>query len=203
MASKSAPLTRLFLIALSAISVSRAQSPQAFQRKHVTFLDHIDHNRCNSEMRNKRIAQTTSGCKRLNTFIHAPKELDQACVAGKPYVIQNLEYKKSPQKFRVTNCRLSQDHGNDCEYMAEASSWRYIVVSCDQNNRPVHLARTLSDTTAGKQDEKQPSWNPTPKPPGSASAANFSHWFLGQGSLRTGCFGAGLLVFYLLLFSCL
>nr|XP_056720963.1 ribonuclease pancreatic-like [Euleptes europaea] len=138
-----APL--LFLIAISTLGVSRTQNPQAFQRKHMTLLDNIDHNKCNSEMRNKRISLTRSGCKPLNTFIHAPKKLiNHACMAGNSYVIKNVEYKKSPSKLRVTTCRLSEEYPKDCKYLAEASSWKYIVISCDQNNQPVHLAGTLN-----------------------------------------------------------
>ncbi|XP_034995386.1 ribonuclease pancreatic [Zootoca vivipara] len=203
MASRIAPLLGLFLLAISTTSVSHAQSSKAFQRKHVTFLDHIDHNQCNSEMRNKRISQTDTGCKRLNTFIHAPEQVvDQACTSGEPYVIRNQEYKKSPQKFRITNCRLSQEHGNDCEYVAEASSLRYIVVACDQNGRPVHLERTLTDAAAGKPGDKQPSLNPTKKPSNSASVIS-AHWIRGQGCLCMGRLGGVLLFLSFVLFWCL
>ncbi|KAK9412405.1 hypothetical protein NXF25_003580 [Crotalus adamanteus] len=145
MASNGVSMMILFFISISVINISRSQSPQAFQRKHMTFLDNIDHNRCNREMQNRRIALTRNGCKRLNTFIHAPEKLiDHICVTGKPYVIQNLEYKKSTMKFHVTSCRLSQEYGKDCKYKAEDSRWKYIVVSCNQNDRPVHLAGILT-----------------------------------------------------------
>ncbi|XP_066492575.1 ribonuclease pancreatic beta-type-like [Tiliqua scincoides] len=145
MALQEAFLMGLCLLSMSAIHISHTQRPHAFQRKYVTLLENMDHNRCNSEMRNKRIALTRSGCKRFNTFIHAPKKfIDYTCIMGQPYVIKNLEYKKSTRKFRVTSCRLSQEYVNDCKYVAEASSWKYILVSCDQNDQPVHLAGTLN-----------------------------------------------------------
>ncbi|CAM4669958.1 unnamed protein product [Caretta caretta] len=145
MALKGMSLICLLFIAMSVISISRAQNPLAFRRKHLTLLDTIDHNRCNSEMRNKRIAMTRDGCKKLNTFIHAREEvIDATCTMGKVHVIKGQEYKKSIHKFRVTNCRLSGEYPNDCEYMAEKSAWKYIVISCDQNDRPVHFAGTLN-----------------------------------------------------------
>ncbi|XP_065274589.1 ribonuclease pancreatic-like [Emys orbicularis] len=145
MALKGMSLICLLFIATSVFSISCAQNPMAFRRKHLTLLDTIDHNTCNSEMRNKRIAMTRDGCKKLNTFIHAREEvIDATCTMGKVHVIKGQKYKKSISKFRVTNCRLSGEYPNDCEYMAEKSAWKYIVISCDQNDRPVHFAGTLN-----------------------------------------------------------
>lgn len=145
MALKRVSFMCLLFIATSVISISHAQNPPAFRRKHLTLLDTIDHNRCNSEMRNKWIAMTRNGCKKLNTFIHAPEEIiDATCTMGKVHTLKGQAYKKSISKFRVTNCRLSGEYPNGCEYMAEKTAWKYIVISCDQNNQAVHFAGTLN-----------------------------------------------------------
>ncbi|XP_063002639.1 ribonuclease pancreatic-like [Elgaria multicarinata webbii] len=174
MASKGTPAMVFLLIALSAISLSRTQNPEAFRRKHVTLLDRMDNNQCDSEIRNRQVNQNS--CKWVNTFIHAPKELvDRACAAGTPYVMNNVEYKKSAEKFLVTSCRLSQEVPKGCRYRAEASSLKYIVVSCDQNDRPVHLAGTLRDDTGGKKDKE--SWTSKPPLPNFANGVK-CHWCL-------------------------
>uniref|UniRef100_A0A8D0BDW1 Ribonuclease A-domain domain-containing protein n=1 Tax=Salvator merianae TaxID=96440 RepID=A0A8D0BDW1_SALMN len=172
-----------------------SKSPRDFRRKHVTPLENIDNNQCNSEMQNKGIALTQHGCKPINTFIHAPEsQVDQACVAGKPIAIDNLEYKRSSQKFRITNCRLSQSHTEDCKYVAENSDWRYIVVSCDQNNRPVHLAKTLRNEFIGKQGDISPSGDTDQDTHNAASALN-ARWFLRKGAFCVPCFAAAVLLF--------
>ncbi|KAK7922631.1 hypothetical protein WMY93_009533 [Mugilogobius chulae] len=126
--------TCLVFLLLLAPSLLLGQTNRDFITKHVQ--SNMNPNRCDNEMRRRRITGPDGKCKDKDTFITAgTKEINKVCgKAGSPY--KNTLLRESNKPLSTVVCTLKGGRYPNCEYRGRTATL-YIVVAC-RGGLPVH-----------------------------------------------------------------
>ncbi|XP_026054708.1 ribonuclease-like 3 [Carassius auratus] len=133
----------LLILAASFTAYGDEQPPPDINPRYQKFLSQhvglrVSEHACDREIRKRDITAsgTENGCKEVNTFIKAKKDIIRV-VCGKGGTPQGKNLFKSNKPFPVVTCKLKsgQRHPN-CQYRGKKST-RYIVLGCDRG-WPVH-----------------------------------------------------------------
>uniref|UniRef100_I3KXZ0 Ribonuclease A-domain domain-containing protein n=1 Tax=Oreochromis niloticus TaxID=8128 RepID=I3KXZ0_ORENI len=134
-------LVLLFATGLSKLANHQLKWPQKetpyekFIRQHVDAKMNVE--KCDEEIRNKKIYKKKGICKKTNTFILSNDEQVKAICNGRgsPY---NTSLTMSNETFSIVICQLKNgDRKSNCEYNGTLHCNRRVVVTC-KNELPVH-----------------------------------------------------------------
>uniref|UniRef100_A0A9J8C566 Ribonuclease like 2 n=1 Tax=Cyprinus carpio carpio TaxID=630221 RepID=A0A9J8C566_CYPCA len=131
----------VILLLLLAASFTAYGQPDDIKPRYQKFLSQhvglrVSEHDCNREIRKRDITASENGCKEVNTFIKAKKDIIRV-VCGKGGTPQGKNLFKSNKPFPVVTCKLkSGERRPKCQYRGKKST-RYIVLGCDRG-WPVH-----------------------------------------------------------------
>ncbi|KAL3999492.1 phosphomannomutase [Sarotherodon galilaeus] len=151
-------LVLLFSIGLSKLANHQLKWPQKETPYEKFIRQHVDANmsveKCDEEIRNKKIYIKKDICKKTNTFILSNDKQVKAICNGKasPY---KTAFTKSKEKFSIVICQLKNGARKPpCQYNGTLNHNRRVVVTC-KNKLPVHYEKDIetfesNNTAIGK-----------------------------------------------------
>uniref|UniRef100_A0A3Q4GZW1 Ribonuclease A-domain domain-containing protein n=1 Tax=Neolamprologus brichardi TaxID=32507 RepID=A0A3Q4GZW1_NEOBR len=125
-----------------------------FKRQHVDA--NMTAEKCDAEIKKKRIYNVYNKCKDVNTFILSDYEKVKAICKRQWSHYKNTGFTKSKAKFSIVRCDLRNKGGRkpNCQYDGELLTNRIVVVVCERGS-PVHYQKDIgtfesNNATRGK-----------------------------------------------------
>ncbi|XDV23847.1 hypothetical protein PO909_028231 [Leuciscus waleckii] len=138
----------ILLLVLCVSFSTHAQPPDHIKPRYQNFLNQhfgpdMSVQKCDSEIRKRRITGADGGCKDVNTFIQAnSNDIKVVCDPQTGGTHQSGNLYRSGQQFNVITCKSKSGSRHPrCEYRGTRST-RYVVLGCAEG-WPVHYDEGL------------------------------------------------------------